>query len=617
MKQLTCEMCGSNDLLKQDGVFVCQSCGCKYSVEEAKKLLVEIEGTVEVKGTVAVDKTKETEALLKRAFMLLEDGEWRSAKEYFEKVLDIDPENGRAYLGQLMVDLKVTKQDDIQTCYEDFSQNNSYQKAYRFADDALKYTLSKYVEYFNKKTAPLINQLQGFELGTESNYGLEIKKIKDNSITSVNIPYGVTSIGINAFSKCPSLQSVTIPNSVKVIASGAFYDCPNLTSVIIPGSVTSIGSYAFKSCKNLQNVTISNGVKRICNEAFWGCNSLTQIDIPDSVTEIDRDAFRVCSNLAHVKIGKGVTTIASEVFCGCSNLASITIPTNVKKIEFKAFAYTGLQRVYVSPSTEIDKFAFYNCDRVSVYAHETSNPVTNTSTSVAAKTEEVKTQYDNALYRGKDGNPYFKLVAAISTDITSCTIHGDTKIIASAAFENCKNLQSIHIPSSVTQIGTKAFEGCRSLESVHIKDLSAWCNISFDIFANPLCHAHALYLDGKLITDLVIPDGVKKIGSYAFEDCYRLEGITLPNSLTTIGFSAFFGCRNLKSVEISNNVEDIEMCAFSYCVNLTSVTISDSVKNLHKSAFDNCHKKLTIMLKTQDGKCKDLPLKKYFKKYAP
>ena len=46
MKQLTCEMCGSTDLIKQDGVFVCQTCGCKYSVEEAKKMM--IEGTVEV-----------------------------------------------------------------------------------------------------------------------------------------------------------------------------------------------------------------------------------------------------------------------------------------------------------------------------------------------------------------------------------------------------------------------------------------------------------------------------------------------------------------------------------------------------------------------------------------
>ena len=53
MKQLTCEMCGSTDLMKQDGVFVCQTCGMKYSVEEAKKMM--IEGTVDVQGTVKVN----------------------------------------------------------------------------------------------------------------------------------------------------------------------------------------------------------------------------------------------------------------------------------------------------------------------------------------------------------------------------------------------------------------------------------------------------------------------------------------------------------------------------------------------------------------------------------
>ena len=60
MKQLTCEMCGSTDLIKQDGVFVCQSCGCKYSVEEARKMM--IEGTVDVSGsTVFIDNTKQIE----------------------------------------------------------------------------------------------------------------------------------------------------------------------------------------------------------------------------------------------------------------------------------------------------------------------------------------------------------------------------------------------------------------------------------------------------------------------------------------------------------------------------------------------------------------------------
>lgn len=62
MKQLTCEMCGSTDLVKQDGVFVCQSCGTKYSVEEAKKMMVE--GTVDVSGsTVKIDTSDELENL--------------------------------------------------------------------------------------------------------------------------------------------------------------------------------------------------------------------------------------------------------------------------------------------------------------------------------------------------------------------------------------------------------------------------------------------------------------------------------------------------------------------------------------------------------------------------
>ena len=55
MKQLTCEVCGGNDLLKQDGVFVCQSCGCKYSADEVKKLMVQISEPVKVEGIQSVE----------------------------------------------------------------------------------------------------------------------------------------------------------------------------------------------------------------------------------------------------------------------------------------------------------------------------------------------------------------------------------------------------------------------------------------------------------------------------------------------------------------------------------------------------------------------------------
>ena len=94
MKQLTCEMCGGTDMIKKDGVFVCQSCGTKYSVEEAKKLM--IEGPVEVTGTVKIDSAESFNKALKNARGAKEEKNWNLATKYYEEVRNIDPENWEA-----------------------------------------------------------------------------------------------------------------------------------------------------------------------------------------------------------------------------------------------------------------------------------------------------------------------------------------------------------------------------------------------------------------------------------------------------------------------------------------------------------------------------------------
>lgn len=92
MKQLTCEMCGSTDLLKQDGVFVCQSCGCKYSIEEAKKMMVE--GTVDVSGsTVKVDNSAFVAKYLANARRAKEKEDWEEVEKYYNMVEQNDPDN--------------------------------------------------------------------------------------------------------------------------------------------------------------------------------------------------------------------------------------------------------------------------------------------------------------------------------------------------------------------------------------------------------------------------------------------------------------------------------------------------------------------------------------------
>lgn len=97
MKQLTCEMCGSTDLIKQDGVFVCQTCGCKYSVEEAKKMM--IEDTVDVSGsTVRLDNTSNIENYLKLAENAFPANNNKEAESYSNKILEINPNYYKAWL---------------------------------------------------------------------------------------------------------------------------------------------------------------------------------------------------------------------------------------------------------------------------------------------------------------------------------------------------------------------------------------------------------------------------------------------------------------------------------------------------------------------------------------
>lgn len=83
--------------------------------------------------------------LLKRVFLFLEDGDWESADEYCEKVLDMDPENGQAYLGKLMAELHVSHQEDLANCEKSFKNCNHYQKILRFADPQLKETVEGYL----------------------------------------------------------------------------------------------------------------------------------------------------------------------------------------------------------------------------------------------------------------------------------------------------------------------------------------------------------------------------------------------------------------------------------------------------------------------------------------
>ncbi len=101
--------------------------------------------------------------LLKRAFLFLEDGDWHSANEYCEKVLDMEPENAMAYLGKLMAAYQVSKQEGLANCKISFEEDKNYQKILRFGDQRLKQLVEGYVQQINERNEH--NRKQGVYQG--------------------------------------------------------------------------------------------------------------------------------------------------------------------------------------------------------------------------------------------------------------------------------------------------------------------------------------------------------------------------------------------------------------------------------------------------------------------
>ena len=117
MKQLTCEMCGSTDLVKQDGFFVCQTCGCKYSVEEAKKMMIE--------GTVTIDRTDEIKNLITRAKIEIDNKQSEKAMIILDEALKKDPKNGELHYLMFVCKKLVSKNYEGDN-YNDIFQNHFY-----------------------------------------------------------------------------------------------------------------------------------------------------------------------------------------------------------------------------------------------------------------------------------------------------------------------------------------------------------------------------------------------------------------------------------------------------------------------------------------------------------
>lgn len=217
--------------------------------------------------------------------------------------------------------------------------------------------------------------------------------------------------------------------------------------------------------------------------------------------------------------------------------------------------------------------------------------------------------------------------------ITNISLPNSVKTIGANAFNNCTNLECLTLGSNIRTCGKRAFEGCDKLYSLHIPSIESWCNITFaDQKANPLSTAEHLVVNGVVLSELVIPEGIEEVSPYAFYNGQQFNSVSIPKSVKRIGKYAFYQCNKIKKVDTASvsdwckidfeneeanplsiamvlyqngvqishvsltSVGEIFNFTFINCTNIQSFSADDNFRSIGSNAFRNCSALTTVSL---------------------
>ena len=333
--------------------------------------------------------------------------------------------------------------------------------------------------------------------------------------------------------------------------------------------------------------------------------------------------FPAASAEGVLTLPESVRRIEAEAFRGASMILEVILSSYVKSIGPKAFADSGLQRIYLPDSvTEIADDAFENTNAVGwgnpdnyaeAWCGENGMVYEALSTPIGEFTFSFPTE-DTATVTGWNGEGESVIIPAMADDTHAVTAIGASAfygkkalktvhlprtltVIGNQAFQNCESLTEINFPDGLETIKYSAFYGCASLTAAPLPDtVTTIEGFAFDncpalaAFRYPagLTLGNSLLNDSPLITEITIPEGVTALPDNLFNGNEHIKKVTLPGTLTVIKNQAFRDCKNLSEINFPDGLETIKYGAFNGCASLTAAPLPDTVTAIEGFAFSNC-----------------------------
>lgn len=434
------------------------------------------------------------------------------------------------------------------------------------SSNSIFYGSGSFTLYIGEKVEVIPSNLFGAIL---SDVAIKVKEIvfaENGSLTTIEnnafknaiylseaiLPDTVTTLGEGAFESCSNLTKVVLSENLQKIQNSTFKFCSKLTEVDMGSSVTAIGEYAFNGCSILENVEIGENVKSIGQYAFYACSGLTEINIPNKVTSIGAYAFKNCTGVTSIVIGESVTSIGGEAFYACHNVSSVEY--NAKKLT----SLTSSNKIFyeLGKNISLNGVDFVIGENVEVVGQYLFH---NGSTSITAR-----------IY----------LANITFAEDAKCTSIGDY------AFYNTSLLNNLVMPNTIKSVGNYAFR--------YVKEVT---------FSTALESIGSYAFQGCGLTKIELFEGLKTIGTGAFDGCEAVTTLSIPDSVTSIGAYAFEDLENLTAITIPKNIKSIGGNAFSGCDKVTTLNynIEDATASISGVAFSGIGSQYSYKLVIGEG----------------